>query len=732
MRTKDFLLLIFLLGSTLTMGSGAVYGFEPDEKHPRLALLIGVGEYPGLSPAEQLDGSGNDVAIMQELLVARFGFEPQHVTTLIDQQASGEGIRRALATLADVVNGLPRGGPIAQVVIHFSGHGSQLPDQASGNDHDETDGLDETWVPYDATKQGGEQDIRDDEINLFAEKICREGKARLLIIADCCHSGTGARGVTKIRQLHRTLKPSTPAARERQLPAGVVFLSACRAREVEPEFKDDDKSYGLLTRFLVETLQQEREISKLTYDLAQKSILARYRARRVLQAPIPQLEGDSETLLKSSILGLGTDVDRAAYYPVQSTSSNSAVRLQAGKLHNVTVGSLFELYEQADQIDSAPSLAWLEITKVDGTRSEAKVIRWEQDNRSQPLDHHLPRSFKNGYAILRQPAPGDASLRLKVVQVDEDNLDGPPLARDAVPAVVLDSLTEARHSDEASWLKWTTQPDQPSDLLLRIAGDHAALFPATGVAEVTRLATTRGSSLTSLRGGWGPFDLRSGLTSTVGDGDTDEKPASLSDYLRRINRARNLVSLAENGAGQKTSDYNVNLELLDIEFDFEHDEITHSKPWRPDSDRVLAMREDDLYAFRVSNLGKDNRPVYVTVLEVTPNMGIQRVIPDDDLSMKLEPGDSRISFVLQCTPPLGTYHAVMLVTREEHDFRFITQRDLGKTRGGHRADTNSLQSQLEVATHFLPPQSRGRRMRPQKSDSSWHAQVLSWQVDPNQ
>src|SRR5262249_33788821 len=139
---------------------------------PRFALLVGVQEYPKLGAAAQLRGCRNDVAIMRQLLIDRFHFADRDIVILQDREATAAGIRREVAALVKKVRALPPGGPPAQVVFHFSGHGSQVPDQPAGHpDHDEEDGLDETLVPYDADRAGGEKDVRDDEVFHLVEDV---------------------------------------------------------------------------------------------------------------------------------------------------------------------------------------------------------------------------------------------------------------------------------------------------------------------------------------------------------------------------------------------------------------------------------------------------------------------------------------------------------------------------------------------------------------------------------
>jgi hypothetical protein len=69
--------------------------------------------------------------------------------------------------------------------------------------------------------------------------------------------------------------------------------------------------------------------------------------------------------------------------------------VQAGKFHNITVGSLLQLYKRPEQItssnvDADSSIVWLRITKVDGTTSQAQAIRWEDDDRIKSVEAKLP------------------------------------------------------------------------------------------------------------------------------------------------------------------------------------------------------------------------------------------------------------------------------------------------------------------------------------------------------
>ena len=132
------------------------------------ALCIGINDYPG--NGNDLNGCVNDANDWAAELERR-GFE---AATLLDKRATGAEIRKRIKAL---VSSGQRGDTI---VIQFSGHGSFVPDA----DGDEPDGTDECICPAD-THNGY---ITDDE--LFDLYAARTNGARVVMIADSCHSGT--------------------------------------------------------------------------------------------------------------------------------------------------------------------------------------------------------------------------------------------------------------------------------------------------------------------------------------------------------------------------------------------------------------------------------------------------------------------------------------------------------------------------------------------------------------
>ena len=642
----------------------------------RIALLIGVQDYAKLGPTERLEGARQDVALMRRLLEQRFGFQDSDITTLVDAQATSQGIRAAFRGLEQAVQSLPPAGPPAQVVVHFSGHGSQVPDQPAGSPgHDEPDGLDETLVPFDATRQGGDEDIRDDELNALLQALGRGNKARVWVVLDCCHSGTGTRGTTRVRQLARDVAPTPPGPdgppEEAKLPPGAIVLGACRADELEPEFADRDQHSGLLTRQVTQILSRERSLSGLSYERMRDAILLSYRSE-VPGAPTPQLEAGDPALARAAVLGAGAEADRAPYWPVQAVEGDDqSLRLAAGSVQGVTPGSLFEVYAHPEEIgDQGESVCWLRIEQVDALGAEGRAFGWEDAKRTRPRDDFaLPKEFRAGFAVERRRGASASALKLRVVRSAAGAGDGPPVrpaqSSDEPLSALAGALTAGREDDEPPWLTIATEPSEPVDLVLRADGSFAALFPATGVAAAELPSGPRDESIPrSLRGGWGPFDLRA-----------DDTPAQVRSALLRIGRARNLLRMAAPEAAPDESRPRASATLVRI------NEAGVREDVAPSADGSIGLPERVRYAVRVRN-ETPGKTIYATCLVVSPDMGVRIVLPaqpGDEDGSKLEPGEVKEGRT-GTVKGAGRRHVVCIVTTRPLDLSFLQQTDLPRTR----------------------------------------------------
>lgn len=693
-------------------GGAPIRAETPQKPVQRHALLVGVGRYEGLTQAEQLFGCANDVALMRNLLTARFGFQSQDIQTLVDGEATGAAIRAAMQKLVDHVT---KSGADEQleIVFHFSGHGSQVEDQPVGHaDHDEEDGLDESFVPADSSLADGntDRDLRDDELYRFLETISRHSGVRAWVVLDCCHSGTGARG-TRFRRLNRGLaaKPTageTLPAKRTQLPPGVVCLSACRADELEPEFDDGTKTYGLLTRFLAQSLDSRAELSRVNYEHLRQLLSTTYRTSPLaLDAPEPQWEGEANTL-DDVVLRATAAADRSPEVAVLPLDKEAGrVTLAAGAFQGVTRGATFEVHFGSASNSNGVRRALARVDEVSPTASTA-VLLDRNDAAAKPLT--WPIGDTTATALQLAAGPQEAGLRFRVVRAAGADVDGPSLAAgDADLKPLEDALSNARQSGQLAWLSWVTAAD--ADLLVRVDGRYAAIFPSIGRPRVSPNPDSRYPA--SLHGGWGPIDLQAA-----------DAESRFLDLFRRIARARNLVRLSETlaGAVAASSQKGVQLELVAVKLDDKFS-ITDAQPWSVDVDGSRSMRDGDLYAFRLTN--ETSTEMYATLLAIGADLGIEVVVPDLQGTglaqrQRLAPGEIRISDPFQCDDIVGPRCAILLATAEPNELWYAAQEKLPQV----RSSKSPLAEAIFEQTHF---KSRGTTASPPNAAVAT-VRVLRW------
>lgn len=155
----------------------------------RRALVIGLGQQEDRS-WQKINGD-KDVPLIIDML-KNAGYHQKDIISLVNEQATKQGIVMAFKKLTN----LCKQNDI--VYIHFSGHGQRVTDV----DGDETNGWDESWIPYDAYRKYGNMDkgekhLIDDEIYTFLmdikQRIGNGGK--ILVVVDACHGGGSTFGI---------------------------------------------------------------------------------------------------------------------------------------------------------------------------------------------------------------------------------------------------------------------------------------------------------------------------------------------------------------------------------------------------------------------------------------------------------------------------------------------------------------------------------------------------------
>lgn len=230
------------------------------------ALLIGIGEQKDIR-WNKINGD-NDIPVIKGVLKAA-GYKETDIITLLNRQATKENIKNAFARLA----GQCRRGDI--IYVHFSGHGQQMTDL----DGDEPEGLDETWIPYDAyiqpsTEDDGSKHLCDDEVHalmkVIRDKVGSSGK--ILVVVDACHSGSsthgqggesdGFRGIKDNFTITNVEKP----VRKAPLTDQWTTLSACRSNQSNSEcLLSDEKKNELEKRLNIKL--KSNQVGKLTYAI---------------------------------------------------------------------------------------------------------------------------------------------------------------------------------------------------------------------------------------------------------------------------------------------------------------------------------------------------------------------------------------------------------------------------------------------------------------------------------
>ena len=263
------------------------------------AVLIGINRYQ--IPGSDLRGCVNDVKNLEQALTTYYGFSAQDITSLTDLQATKKAMQAAIQKL---VTGGKKGDVL---LLHYSGHGSNVPD----DNGDEADHRDEILCP---TNLDWEDPLRDDWLRKTLNKL-RSGVS-LTVIMDCCHSGTNTRAITPLdapikerflpcpldlmatesgRKLRGTLRGQLgKAPRGRKRKSDIVhadikemLITGCRDIQTSADAHIGGSFNGALTYYLVESIKAAQ--GKLTYRELHQHTTAQLKKHDFDQ--VPQLEG---------------------------------------------------------------------------------------------------------------------------------------------------------------------------------------------------------------------------------------------------------------------------------------------------------------------------------------------------------------------------------------------------------------------------------------------------------
>jgi metacaspase-1 len=268
------------------------------------AVLIGINRYR--IPGSDLRGCINDVRNMQAVLTQYYGFGAGDVTVLTDGAATKKAMQKAIA---DLVTRAKKGDV---VLVHYSGHGSNVPD----DNGDEADKRDEILCPTDLDWN---DPLSDDWLRKTFNRL--KAGVNLTVVFDCCHSGTATRAIMppdapsiprylpcpldlmatesgrKLRgRVTRGMRASKPAARKKGDVAiadiGEVLITGCRATQTSADAHIGGAYNGALTYHLVAAIKaHDGHLTNRELHTATRAALAKANFDQV-----PQLEGQKEHL----------------------------------------------------------------------------------------------------------------------------------------------------------------------------------------------------------------------------------------------------------------------------------------------------------------------------------------------------------------------------------------------------------------------------------------------------
>ena len=254
----------------------------------KLALLVGIDRYPH---QDDLTGCLTDLELQRELLIHRFGFNPQDILTLSDRQATRANIETAF------IEHLTQQAKADDVVVfHFSGYGGQvkMPLASEGTAVKELSDSDNfrlvnSFIPVDglasAKKNQFANSILQETLLVLAQTL---STAKCTFVLDTSFNTTerNQHGSFKVRSLNRIAdNPSSeelafliqlredfsskglkPSKRLLSLPG--VVLSAASNNQVAVERQWDSLSAGLFTQALTQHLWNVSPRSRVQVALA--------------------------------------------------------------------------------------------------------------------------------------------------------------------------------------------------------------------------------------------------------------------------------------------------------------------------------------------------------------------------------------------------------------------------------------------------------------------------------
>ena len=313
-----------------------------------LALLVGVADYQDNYDFDDLKGPALDVALVREALIGVLHVEPSDIRTLVDGEATVEGILRAFDEHL-----LRRARTGDEVLWYFSGHGSRVRDLTLS----ERGLRDSSLVAADSRIDGrdGSHDLSDDIVYSLLRPLTDRG-IHVTLITDSCHSGGAARGNLRVRGIAPGTRAPTELPTLAAWPPSATFfdddarpardeltnyvhIAACSPEQQAYECTFPDGVHGLLTWALVDAL---RTTGSGSWRALAQSAAARVDSVPGLPPQSTWIEGPD---VDRPMFGRGTDA-RVARFLLRRVAGIGMVG-DAGSVHGIVPGARIDAFDAA-------------------------------------------------------------------------------------------------------------------------------------------------------------------------------------------------------------------------------------------------------------------------------------------------------------------------------------------------------------------------------------------------
>lgn len=358
------------------------------KKQKLRALLVGINKYhPQSKDIDNLEACRNDVEAMRKLLLAQYSSLSPGIETLLDGDATRKQIiqsfRNYLIAPADAHT---------TILFYYSGHGSRQPlpkafqPYVAGTSRYHR--REETLVCYDSrayvNNQWLEKDLADKELAILIEEAAQK-KAHVVIILDCCHSGSGTRSnapapppefqkraaeerlvqdALNRSYLDRYYEKMLKQEGEITLPNGRHILLAGTQKDSQSwETRIDGQRRGIFTYYLEQALWENPHLTYADlFSLVNPKVVSF--TEKIYQHQNPQFEAYNFFNAHSHFLtGVASPADRR-FYGVKMV--RGAWQIEQGEVHGLALATTNPTLEWAiyEQPASPKPIAQVRTTEI--------------------------------------------------------------------------------------------------------------------------------------------------------------------------------------------------------------------------------------------------------------------------------------------------------------------------------------------------------------------------------